>query len=101
MKCLKEPLARLANRQDGCTGAFFEGRFKSIAILDQESLLSVAAYIDLNPVAAGIVPLPEQSPHTRKEQGRNKKGHAQHIAFVLQFGKFCGLNRMFLHGDLR
>jgi hypothetical protein len=64
MKCLKEPLARLANKQDGCTGAFFEGRFKSIAILDQESLLSVAAYIDLNPVAAGIVALPEQSPHT-------------------------------------
>jgi hypothetical protein len=64
MKCLKEPLARLANQQDGCTGAFFEGRYKSIAILDQESLLSVAAYIDLNPVAAGIVPLPEQSPHT-------------------------------------
>ena len=25
MKCLKEPLARLANKQDGCTGAFFEG----------------------------------------------------------------------------
>jgi hypothetical protein len=32
---------------------------------------------------------------------KNNKGHAQHIAFVLQFGKFCGLNRMFLHGDLR
>jgi hypothetical protein len=36
MKCLKEPLARLANQQDGCTGAFFEGRYKSIAILDQD-----------------------------------------------------------------
>jgi hypothetical protein len=34
-------------------------------------------------------------------QWENEKGHAQHIAFVLQFGKFCGLNRMFLHGDLR
>ena len=54
MKCLKEPLARLANQQDECTGAFFEERFKSIAILDEESLLSVCAYIDLNPVAAGI-----------------------------------------------
>jgi hypothetical protein len=64
MKCLKEPLARLANQQDRCTGAFFEGRYKSIAILDQESFLSVAACIDLNPVAAGIVPLPEQSPHS-------------------------------------
>ena len=29
MKCLKEPLARLANRQDQARGAFFEGRFKS------------------------------------------------------------------------
>jgi len=41
MKCLKEPLARLANKQDGCTGAFFEGRYKLIAILDEEALLSV------------------------------------------------------------
>ena len=64
MKCLKEPLARMANKQDGCTGAFFEGRYKSIAILDEESLLSICAYIDLNPMAAGIVSLPEESPHT-------------------------------------
>ena len=64
MKCLKEPLARIANKQDNCTGAFFEGRFKSIAILDEESLLSVCAYIDLNPVAAGIAPTPEASLHT-------------------------------------
>jgi hypothetical protein len=64
MKCLKEPLARLANRQDGTRGTFFEGRFKSIGILDDESLLAVCAYIDLNPVAAGIVDVPELSPHT-------------------------------------
>ena len=32
---------------------------------------------------------------------QDKKGHAQHVAFVLQFGKLCGLNRMFLNGDLR
>ena len=64
MKCLKEPLARIANKQDECTGAFFEGRYKSIAILDEESLLSVCAYIDLNPVAAGIAPTPEASLHT-------------------------------------
>ena len=64
MKCLKEPLARMANKQDKCTGAFFEGRFKSIAILDEESLVSVCAYIDLNPVAAGIAATPEASEHT-------------------------------------
>ena len=36
MKCLKEPLSRLANPQDQTRGTFFEGRFKSVAILDQE-----------------------------------------------------------------
>ena len=65
MKCLKEPLSRMANKQDECKGAFFEGRYKSIAILDEEALLTVCAYIDLNPVAAGIVSLPEESPIPR------------------------------------
>jgi hypothetical protein len=64
MKCLKEPLARLANHQDKARGAFFEERFKSVAILDEESLLATCAYIDLNPVAAGIAVIPETSPHT-------------------------------------
>ncbi len=43
MKCLKEPLARQANCEDGYSGAFWEGRFKSIAVLDAESLLTTAA----------------------------------------------------------
>ena len=64
MKALKEPLARMANKADKCTGAFFEGRFKSIAILDEEALMAVAAYIDLNPVAAGMADTPEESEHT-------------------------------------
>jgi hypothetical protein len=64
MKCLKEPLARMANREEKVRGAFFEGRFKSVAILDEESLLAVCAYIDLNPVAAGIAMAPETSQYT-------------------------------------
>jgi REP element-mobilizing transposase RayT len=68
MKCLKEPLARLANRQDKARGAFFEQRFKSVAVLDEESLLATCAYIDLNPVAAGIALIPEAGPHTSINQ---------------------------------
>jgi hypothetical protein len=34
MKSLKEPLARMANAEDGVTGAFWEERFKSPRILD-------------------------------------------------------------------
>ncbi len=84
MKCLKEPLSRLANRQEQTRGAFFEGRFKSVAILDEESLLAVCAYIDLNPVAAEIAAVPEASEHTSikervehvKAQGRTWELHA-------------------------
>jgi hypothetical protein len=80
MKCLKEPLARLANRHEQTRGAFFEGRFKSIAILDEAALLATCAYIDLNPVAAGIAAVPESSAHTSikarvdhaKRQGRTE-----------------------------
>jgi hypothetical protein len=64
MKCLKEPLARLANSEDGCEGAFFASRFKSIGLLDVFALVLASVYIDLNPLAAGIASLPEQSPYT-------------------------------------
>lgn len=68
MKALKEPLARMANREDDCKGAFWEPRFKSIAILDDEALLATCAYIDLNPVAAGLAATPETSLHTSVHQ---------------------------------
>lgn len=64
MKCLKEPISRRANREDKCRGAFFEARFKSVAILDEEALLATSTYIDLNPVAAKIAEVPETSEHT-------------------------------------
>ncbi len=64
MKCLKEPLSRMINKAEKCTGAFFEGRFKSIVVLDDEALLAICAYIDLNPVAAGIALTPESSRYT-------------------------------------
>ena len=65
---MKEPLARLANRQDKSARRIFEERFKSVAILDEESLLATCAYIDLNPIAAGIAVVPEASPHTSINQ---------------------------------
>ena len=64
MKELKEPLARWANVQDGCSGHFWDGRYKSIAVVDTFAFLATAVYIDLNPIAAGIATLPENSRHT-------------------------------------
>ena len=68
MKCLKEPLSRLANRQDKTRGTFFEGRFKSVAVVDEEALLKICVYIDLNPVAAKVTKSPETSDYTSIKQ---------------------------------
>lgn len=64
MKCLAEPIARQANHEDNCKGRFWKGRFKSQLLCDDKALLAAMAYVDLNPIRAGMTKRLDHSRHT-------------------------------------
>ncbi len=64
MRSVSEPIARMANREDECTGGFWEGRFKAQRIMDEAGLLACSVYVDLNPIRAGMAKTLETSLYT-------------------------------------
>lgn len=59
VKEVKERFTRWYNQKHQRVGTLWSGRFKSVLVENGEALRTMAAYIDLNPVRAGIVEDPK------------------------------------------
>jgi REP element-mobilizing transposase RayT len=59
VKELKERFSRWFNKHHGRRGTLWMARFKSVLVEDGEALRTMALYIDLNPVRAGLVEDPK------------------------------------------
>ncbi|QEG02139.1 hypothetical protein Mal15_62220 [Stieleria maiorica] len=68
MRLLNQRVAQRANREDGASGRFFEDRFKGIPVIDDESVLACAVYVDLNWIRACMAETLELSDYTSAQR---------------------------------
>jgi len=77
MRVLNESISRMANAEDGVTGRFWEGRFRSHALLDEAAVLTAMAYVYLNPIRARLATVPEDSAFTSIAERLQQAGEAE------------------------
>lgn len=64
MRYFAQHISVRANREDGCRGNFWDGRFKAELLLDVASILRCMLYVDLNLIRAGMAASIQESDFT-------------------------------------
>ena len=99
MKSLKQRFTQWFNRKQGRKGTLWEERFRSVLVEGSgESLATMAAYIDLNPVRAGMMSDPKDYRWSGYAEAlAGKKAAKQGLAVVVEYlkGKECRGEAMF------
>jgi len=89
MQALNQPIAIAANKEDGCTGKFWEGRYKGKfwegrykcqRLTDDSAVLSAMTYVDLNPIRAGMADDLPSSEHTTARLRTERIGANKRVA---------------------
>lgn len=62
MRQLNGVYTQAFNRRHGLVGHLFQGRFKAVLVDTDRYLVALSRYVERNPVAAGLVRLPERWP---------------------------------------
>jgi putative transposase len=97
VKEIKQDFSRYYNKLHRKKGYFWSERFKSVIVESGETLINCLAYIDLNPVRAGLVKRPEEYRWCSlgyHVQTRNKGGFLSLDFGLLEFGFKSGKERL-------
>ena len=87
MRLLNQRVAQRANKEDGGKGRFFEDRFKGIPVIDEESVLACAVYVELNWIRACMAETLEMSDYTsaqRRIEALKAETHAPVVSDEVQ-----------------
>jgi putative transposase len=101
MQRLFQTYSQAFNKQQRRTGPLFEGRFRHVLVARDEYAVHLCRYVHVNPVAAGLVPVPGEWPYSNYlEWIGERRGTLVDRRFVRQYFATPAEYESFVLGEL-